>query len=224
MARLFFGSKKGVFFGLSLAGAFLGSMQASSQELAWRMTSARSTGVGSVSCDMNSVTMIDAGTSMSLLFDNMRAILPGGDKRGIRTEAALCVVSLDVTIPQGYYLASADSSVTAGVEKSRGATAHFGSAMFLLGTPILTKARIFEAKDVMSLPLVILNERKDFPRPQMVAICQRTKFGAHTAKMIVHVAIGASRVNEGQTSIMEVDAADTSFSLGLSLGRCGNVR
>lgn len=226
------------FFGaIATAGFLLTAPPAFAQELGFQIVSAHSTGSG-LSCDTNSVHMVNAGTNMSLVFDNMNVNLPAGGDNNKLSQSGVCTVALNLTIPKDTYLVQASSQIFGGVEKSVGGSGFIQSAMYMVrkatgnaslfpglgahGLMLYSEA-VFPASDAISEPLIELSDSQDFTRAQQKAMCRWTKSNSDTVGMIIQLSVNGARKNKNQTTIINVDGADTNFNVGMPIDKCRNI-
>lgn len=222
---------------IATAGFLFTATAAFSEDLNFQMVSARSTGNG-LSCDLNSVQMISAGNNMSLIFDHMNVNLPAGGMNKKLASSGVCTVAIDLTIPEDTYLMQASSQIFGGVEKSAGGSGSIMAAMYMVkkssgtaplfaslgahGLMLYTQA-IFPTAGSISEPLIQLNDAKSFTLAQQKAMCRRTKKGSEKVGMLVQLSVDGARKNTNQTTIINIDGADTNLEVGIPTGKCAKI-
>jgi hypothetical protein len=214
--------------------AFLMAEMVSAAEPNWRFVSARSHGSG-VSCNNQSVQLVEAGSDVSLLFDNLRADLVGGDGKKINAQFGTCITELAVTIPKGHYIVSSSTTLVGGVEKSARAFGyiqfwtyiwgkardsvehHSGPGLFSL---LNLGSRIFNRSQIISEPLVQIPHSKSLPKHEQRILCNATKTSSFDAKIVMYINVGGFRDKNSETAIVAVDSLDSSVLLGVKTERC----
>ncbi|MCX6119096.1 MAG: hypothetical protein NT027_16285 [Proteobacteria bacterium] len=228
-----FTSKFFAFVAYSLAASFSASA-AFAQELDWKIVKTRSVGKG-VSCDPNSMQIIQAGGDMTLIFNEMRVDLPAGVSPKQKSEWGSCNVGLNLTIPKNYYITSASSSVVGGVEKDKGTHGYIDARTYLVrrlptildpvngGGPfgkILHAQRIFRHNEIINEPLLVISDNKDFKAKHVKQMCDWTKNNDASIGMLVNLSVAGQRMNSSKTIIVSADNIDSHFDLGLKLDKC----
>ncbi len=206
-----------------------------SQELDWKLVKTRSVGNG-LSCDPNSIQLLQAGGDMSLIFDKMRVELPAGTELKKLTEWGTCHIGLNMTIPKNYYITYASSSVIGGVEKSKGTNGYIDASTYFVrrlptildpvqaGGPfgrILHSQRIFKLNEEISEPLFVMNSEKTFNKKNdLKNMCEWTKTSPASIGMLVNLTVVGQRTTNKKSIILSADNMDSHFDLGVKIGKC----
>lgn len=204
------------------------------QELNWKIVKTRSVGRG-VSCDPNSIQLIQAGGDVSLLFNEMRVDLPAGDKTKVKNEWGFCNVGMNLTIPKDYYITSASTQIIGGIEKDKGTHGYIDVTTHLLrrlptildpvngGGPfgkILHAQRHFPINKEISEPLFVLEDSRKFNARDAKNMCDWTKTSSASIGMMINVRVAGHRPKVDRSMILSADNVDSHFDLGVRIGKC----
>jgi hypothetical protein len=204
------------------------------QELNWKISKVTSQGNG-VSCNEQSVQIANAGTDMTLLFDNMRAEMFGNSEPNTKVKWGKCNVGLEMTIPKNYFLLSANTSLLGGVLKDTMTQGYIDASTFLVRKlptmidnvtgpgpfgKILQTQKIWRMNESVNEPLIALYDQKNFNGTQVRNMCEWTKSAPATIGMIVQLTVNAQRNNTSKTVVIAADNIDSHFDMGLKLSKC----
>lgn len=212
------------------------SQSALANELEWRLVDAASRGHGGVVCDNNSVAMTSAGNDVSLVLSNMNISMPAGELPGVRSQWGTCFVHLSVKIPQGYTIASNQTSLLGGILKDSGVSGYLdvvttfsrrrplGISPYILGVspigPITHIYRPLKYGEDINEPLFDLTKSARFSRSQKQTICRLTAKQPAEIGYFVQISLAASRSSSQRSAIINIDNMDGHFNLQTSTEAC----
>lgn len=216
------------------AAAFAPSNHVVAQELNWKISKVSSVGSG-VSCNQQNVSLTNAGTDVTLIFDTMRAEMFASATPNTKVKWGKCSVGLEMTIPKNYFLLSANTTLLGGVLKDTGTQGYIDASTFLVRKlptmidnvtgpgpfgKILQTQKIWRQNESVDEALLALNDSRAFNGNQVRNMCDWTKSAPATVGMIVQLSVNAQRTNANKTIMVGVDNIDSHFDLGLKLGKC----
>lgn len=91
--------------------------------------------VGGTACNANNVSVIDNGTSLSVLFDEFGVYMPQMDYGDGSSVRKTCSFRIQLTPPKGYYLANFRQVYSGGLIKSRRSSAQL-NIRYNVGTAV----------------------------------------------------------------------------------------
>jgi len=96
--------------------------------------------------------------------------------------------------------------------------------MSISAIKILDKSETYTRQNAVSEPLIQMTDSKEFPMSQKRQFCRLTKAGSNDVRMIVQVGVGAIRADESKTAIVSIDSGDSSYALGMKMGKCRDIK
>lgn len=107
---------------------------------------------GGTSCNMNNVSVIENGNSLSVLFDEFGVNMPQGDVGDGTSARKSCTFRIALTPPNGYYLAGFRQVYSGGIIKSGGSSGQLNIR--------------YNVGSVVGQPLAIVFREREVIRPQ----------------------------------------------------------
>lgn len=160
---------------------------------------------GGTSCNSNNVSVIDNGDTVSVLFDEFGVNMPQSDQGDGMNTRKTCNFRIQLTPPNGFYLAGFKQLYSGGIIKSRNSSAQL-NIRYNIG-PV--QGRPLAVNFQRGAAIGPTNSQSQFSRtyydPLLVANCGgRTTYG-------INMQFSAARDSYGEFVIGGLDSVDASF-------------
>lgn len=217
-----------------LLASFNGQV-ALANELEWTFVGAKSRGSG-LSCDNKSVFMSAAGSDVAVTLNKMNINMPAGDTSKVRSQWGTCYIYLNVKIPQGYTIASNQTTLLGGLLKDGGVSgyvdivtalnsrAYHSNVNWFRGVaaigPVTQIFRNLKYREELNEPLFQMSKNASFNKMQKNRICRLTANQSIELGYYIQISMAATRNSFQKSAIFNIDSMDGNFNLASSAEAC----
>jgi hypothetical protein len=222
-------------YALTLLMVALAATSTEAQELEWTLAGVSKRGTGFV-CDKNSVTIASAGTDLAITFNDTTIKLTPGQPPKTFIQWGVCLLYLNVKIPQGYTIKDHRLNLIGGVLKDLGThgyldlvnsfsrrpfptTSTKGFHVHPLG-PLLHMSRRFKPTEALDEPLFELSKSSNIQDSARKKICNLTAQKPADLGYFIQISAGLARKTTKQTAILGIDNVDSNIGIETSVQQC----